>query len=138
MEGENSGYSSEPKMYLKFKVSPVGMKSNSKTTPFVTVPAAKIFKCGSDATLAVAGRLLERFVELLGPWAAMEFPVVNNKPELIGKAGFVFVKLATFPCAAFAVTGFPLIVIFDAVTPIPNKTLFTSCVGVCVFETTTL
>ena len=65
-------------MYLKFKVSPVGMKSNSKTTPFVTVPAAKIFKCGSDATLAVAGRLFERLVELFGPWAAVAFPVVNN------------------------------------------------------------
>ena len=126
MEGENSGYSSEPNIYRKFKVSPVGMKSNSKTTPFVTVPAAKIFKCGSDATLAVAGRLFERFVELFGPCAAMAFPVVNNKPELIGKAGFVFVKLTTFPCALFALSGLPFIVIFDAVTPIPNKTLFIS------------
>jgi hypothetical protein len=38
----------------------------------------------------------------------------------------------------FAFIGLPLIVIFDAVTPNPNNTLFTNCAGVCAVFTTIL
>jgi hypothetical protein len=129
-DGENSGYSSDPKMYLKLIVSPDGTKSNSKTTPFVTVPFAIAFKCGSVETLVVGGALLVNEVALFGPCAPIPLPVVNKSPALNGNEGFVLVKEVTFETGVFALSGLPLIVTFEAVTPKPSSTLLTSCVGV--------
>jgi hypothetical protein len=112
-------------------VSPDGIKSNSKTTPLVTVPAARALSSGSVPTLDVAGALLVKLVELFGPCAPTPLPVVNNIPAAKGKAGLALVKEVTLLTGVLAFNGLPLIVMLNAVTPNPSNTLFTNCVGVC-------
>ena len=116
-------------------MSPAGIKSNSSTTPFVTLPAAISLRCGSVLTELVAGLLSVKLVLLFGPTAADAFPVVRIRPLLIGKAGFVLVKYPTLDCAVLAKAGLPLIVTLKAVTPKPNKTLSTNCCGVWMVDT---
>jgi hypothetical protein len=65
----------------------------------------------------------------------MASPVVNTIPLAIGKVALAFVKYPILPNGVVANPGTPLIVIFDATTPAPNKTLFTNCCGVCVGDT---
>ena len=89
-------------------------------------------------TLGVAGVLLVKLVALFGPCAPTPFPVVNNIPAANGKAGLALVKEVTLLTGVFALSGLPLIVILNAVTPKPNNTLLTNCVGVCAVLTAIL
>lgn len=104
----NSGYSSDAKTYLKLIVSPEGMKSNSKIAPFVGFAAEIAFKSGSPETFGVAGTLLEKEPELLGPTAAIPFPDVSNTPVVIGKDEPLLLKNVTFPWGVCAFTADPL------------------------------
>ena len=64
---------------------------------------------------------------MLGPTAPIASPVVKTIPLAIGKVALVFVKYPILPKGVDAKPGTPFIVMLEATTPAPNKTLFTNC-----------
>ena len=131
-EFTNSGYSSEAKTNLNCKLLPLGIKSNSIIVLLSIVFVVNKSKSGSPADI------VEGWLSLslsLGPIATWAFPVAKIiplvKPILVV---FPFENLPTLSCIVLAAAADPLNVIFETVTPVPNKTCWTNSSGVKVLS----
>ena len=113
------GYSSEENTYLKRSVSPVGMKSNDRTDISLILTPEIV----SRSLSGVSPAFIFAAKKLAGFAASAANPVDNITPP--SKPRFEFTAVNE-PWA----TAKPLYVIFDAVTPPPNRTSSTSCCGV--------
>ena len=112
------------------------MKSNSSTTPFVTVPFAITFKTGSVETFDVAGVLLVKLPDVFGPIAPTPFPVVKRTPFGKGNEGIVGLsKEVTLPITLEAFARLPFTVMFEREILIVVNWLFNKFDGVKILVT---